>query len=123
MFDKVGVPSDAVVGNMLLFTVTDAGKSYRLFIDGHGKRLMDAFGFTNCYEMAVNETLCKLSYSGAPFFMAYPESGISSQYSKLATCVVRNVAKMKYDGYRVEDVTYYEKSNMITFIIKKKREA
>lgn len=123
MFDKVGVPSVAVVENMASFTAPDTGKNYRLFGDGHGKRLVDQFGFANCYDMPLNEKLCEMSDSGTPFVMEYPESDIASQYSELAKCVVREVAKMKYGGYRLPDVAYDEESKMITVTIKKKGEA
>lgn len=113
MFDKVNVPSIGVVENMAYFIPPESGKRHYIFGLGHRTRLVEQYGIHNSFAMPIEAELSELSDSGVPYVVARPESLIAQEYGKLASCVVREVAKIKHGGLNSPDVSFDDKSGYI----------
>lgn len=113
MFDKVSVPSVAVVENMSYFVAPESGKRHFIFGKGHQKRLVEQYGISNSFSMPIDPELSEQSDHGVPFVAAMPDSLITEEYEKLASCVVREVAKIKHGGLGIPDVSFDETSGFI----------
>lgn len=113
MFDKVSVPSIAVIENMSYFVAPDSDTRHFIFGKGHRNRLVEQYGLTNSFSMPIDAALCEQSDNGVPFVVAQPDSLVAKEYDALAACVVREVAKIKYDGLGVPDMSFDEASGYI----------
>lgn len=119
MFDKVSVPSIAVVENMSYFIPPESGKKHYIFGHGHRTKLVEQYGLKNSFEMPIEAELSELSDSGLPYVLARPDSLVAKEYHNMAECVVREVAKIKHSGLGIPDVEFKEESGYIH--IKKSR--
>lgn len=113
MFDKVSVPSVAVVENMSYFVAPDTGSKHYIFGKGHQNRLMEQYGMTNSFSMPIDPELSERSDNGVPFVVAQPDGLVSEQYGELASCVAREVAKIVHGGLRIPEVWFDEESSSI----------
>jgi len=116
MFDKVGIPSVAVVENMAYFQNNALQDQIQVFADkyslpreavseleqmlgakqfvfgqGHKQRLLDMWGIQNSVSIPLFPDLAKQSDSGLPFVLAYPETEVSKAYTALAESVASEV--------------------------------
>lgn len=117
MFDKVGVPSVGVVENMAYFVAPDTQKQHFIFGKGHKQRLVEQYGLVNAFSMPIDAELSERSDNGVPYVQAHPDSLIAEEYKKMASSVVREVAKIKHGGRRTPEVHFDEESGFI--VIKK----
>lgn len=113
MFDKVSVPSIAVVENMAYFVPPESGKKHYIFGYGHRTRLVEQYGVNNSFAMPIEAELSELSDSGLPYVVARPDSLVAKEYNIMAECVVREVAKIKHGGLGIPDVEFDEESRYI----------
>lgn len=113
MFDKVSVPSVAVVENMSYFVAPDTSTRHYIFGKGHQQRLVEQYGITSSFSMPIDPVLSEQSDNGVPFVVAKPESLVAEGYRELASAVVREVAKIRFGGSTIPDVAYDEESGYI----------
>lgn len=113
MFDKVSVPSVAVVENMSYFVAPGSETRHFIFGKGHQKRLVEQYGITNSFSMPIDPELSEKSDNGIPFVTTQPDSLVAKEYSQLASCVVREVAKIKHGGLGIPEVSFDEKSGYL----------
>lgn len=113
MFDKVSVPSIAVVENMAYFVPPESGKKHYIFGHGHRTKLVEQYGVNNSFAMPIEAELSELSDSGLPYVIARPDSNVAKEYNNMAKCVVREVAKIKHGGLGIPDVEFDEGSSYI----------
>ncbi|HMP74971.1 MAG TPA: P-loop NTPase [Kiritimatiellia bacterium] len=98
MFDKLKVPTIAVVENMSYFLCPDNGKKYYVFGQGARQKLVDQFGIRNAFEVPLEPEISRLSDSGTPVVLADRDSATAKLYGEIAGAVVREVAKIEHGG-------------------------
>lgn len=113
MFDKVSVPSIAVVENMSYFVAPESGKHHYIFGKGHQNRLVEQYGVTNSFSMPIDPELSEKSDNGTPFVVTNADSLVAKEYEMLASCVVREVAKIKHGGLGAPKVSFDDASGFI----------
>lgn len=106
MFDKVSVPSIAIVENMSYFVAPESGVKHFIFGSGHRDRLVNDYGISNSFSMPIDPELSEQSDIGVPFVVAYPTSDISAAYRDVAAAVVQEVSKIQYGGLRAPAVSF-----------------
>ncbi len=98
MFDKLKVPTVAVVENMSYFLCPDNGRKYYVFGQGARQKLVDQFGIRNAFEMPLEPEISRLSDSGTPVVLADRDGAAARLYGEIAAAVVREVAKLQHGG-------------------------
>ena len=93
MFDKVKVPTVAVVQNMSFF-VGDDGKTYYPFGQGALKKLEREYGFKHTVEMPILAAVSEAGDTGVPLVIRHPSSDAAVKFSELASFVVSEVARL-----------------------------
>ena len=94
MFDKLEVPTVAVVENMAYYQCGDCDKR-RIFGPGYTEMLKQQFGIKNSFEVPIMEEISMMSDSGTPFVLSLPESvPVVSLYHELAAKVDSEVAEL-----------------------------
>lgn len=94
MFDKLSVPSIAVVENMSYFVCDNCDKPHYLFGRGALQSLVNEFGFSHVVEMPVDPQVSPSGDSGVPLVLGYPTSPISEKFLALAGAVAREISKL-----------------------------
>lgn len=117
MFEKVSVPSIAVVENMSYFVAPDTDTKHFIFGKGHKQRLVEQYGVKNSFSMPIDPELSEQSDIGVPYVVAHPDSLLAKEYHQMASTVVREVAKIKFGGLTRPDVSFEEESGYI--VVKK----
>lgn len=113
MFDKVSVPSVAVVENMAYFVAPDTGVQHYIFGKGHQQRLVNQYGLANAFSMPIDAGLCEHSDNGVPYVVANPDSLVTAEYLNVATALVQEVSKIQFGGLRIPRVFFNEESGNI----------
>lgn len=113
MFDKVSVPSIAVVENMSYFVAPETNVKHFIFGKGHKQRLVEQYGLSNSFSMPIDPLLSEQSDAGVPYVVAQPDSLIADEYRTMASAVVREVAKIKFGESTIPDVSFNEESGYI----------
>lgn len=98
MFDKLKVPTVAVVENMSYFLCPDNGKKYYLFGQGARRKLVEQFGICNSFEIPIEPEISRLSDSGMPVVLADRDGAVAKLYAEIAGSVVREIAKLEHGG-------------------------
>lgn len=106
MFDKLKVPTVAVVENMSYFVCPDSGKRYYVFGQGARRRLVEQFGIKNSFEIPIEPEISRLSDAGTPVVLAAPESEAAGRYREIAAAVVQEIAKLEHGGWSRPKVAY-----------------
>lgn len=97
MFDKVKVPTVAVIENMSYFQPDPAGEKYFLFGQGARIQLIEQYGYTHTVEMPIFPALAEASDSGRPLVLDEPEGDASRVYGELCDQVVEEITRLQYD--------------------------
>jgi len=87
MFEKMSVPTLAVVENMSWFVCGSCDTKHRLFGEGAATRLKEQFGFKKTYEIPVLTELSRTSDVGSVFSKDLPDHPVSAIYDDLAKAV------------------------------------
>ncbi len=98
MFDKLKVPTVAVVENMSYFTCPGCGTKHHVFGQGAMEQLVEQYGIRNSIEMPIHPDVSRLSDSGMPVVVAEPDSAIAQPYLALAAAVIREIAALEQGG-------------------------
>jgi Mrp family chromosome partitioning ATPase/DUF971 family protein len=106
MFDKLKVPTVAVVENMSYFECPGCGTRHHLFGQGARQRLVDQFGIRNSFEIPLRPEISQLSDRGTPVVLADREGAAATPYREIAAAVVQEISKLLHGGVTRPKVTY-----------------
>lgn len=106
MFDKLKVPTVAVVENMSYFQCPGCGTRHHLFGQGARQRLVDQFGIRNSFEVPLRPEVSRLSDRGTPVVLADREGPAAAPYREIAASVVQEISKLKHGGVARPKVAY-----------------
>lgn len=98
MFNKVEVPSVAVVENMAYFVAPESGVKHFIFGPGHRARIQEEYGITNSFSLPIEPDVSEQSDAGVPYVVSHPDSETAVEYRKLASSVVQEVSKLLFGG-------------------------
>lgn len=106
MFNKVEVPSVAVVENMSYFTAPESGVKHFIFGSGHRTRLQEEYGITNSFSLPIVPTVSEQSDAGVPYVVSHPDSDTAVEYRRIAASVVQEVSKLLFGGLVAPSVVF-----------------
>ena len=97
-----GVSPDALASELVKVAQESATASattdrVRIFGPGHTKRLSEQWGIEHIYSMPLLQNIAAKGDAGTPYVLAYPDSPQTVIYKELASAVVSEVAKAKYN--------------------------
>ncbi|CAJ1377214.1 unnamed protein product [Effrenium voratum] len=92
MFDKVKIPTVAIVENMSFFVCDGCSKRHEIFQRGSGEKLAKDFGIERFFRLPLNPAL---SSAGMPFVLAESTGDIVAEFQRLAEGAQRAVQDMK----------------------------
>lgn len=95
MFDKLKVPTIAVVENMSYFICPDCASKHHLFGQGARQRIIDQYGIRNSFEMPVETELSRCGDGGIPFVLVQPKSETARIFIELADAVDHEVGALE----------------------------
>jgi Mrp family chromosome partitioning ATPase/DUF971 family protein len=95
MFDKLKVPTVAIVENMSYFMCPDCSAKHYLFGQGARQRIIDQYGIRNSYEMPVTPDLSKCGDGGIPYVLVQPKTDATRLFHDLADAVHREVSDLE----------------------------
>ncbi len=98
MFDKLKVPTVAVVENMAYFACDDCGKKHYLFGTGVRQRLVDQFGIKNSFEIPLVPDVSRLSDAGTPIVLEKPDHPVSDVFRRIAESAIAEIRHLREDG-------------------------
>jgi len=113
MFEKVNIPSIAVVENMAYFTAPESGVRHRIFGEGFAERLKRDFGIENSFPVPIDPLVSQKSDSGIPFVVSCPDSESAQVYQEIAASVVQELAKIRFGGRKFPEVTFSKETGNI----------
>lgn len=87
-------------------------KPVRIFGPGHKKRLSSQWGIEHTYSMPLMEKIAANGDSGIPYVLGNPDTAQTQIYKELATAVVSEVARCKYNTRRPE-IEYIEEFHIL----------
>lgn len=106
MFNKVNIPSVAVVENMSYFEAPDTKVRHYLFGTGYTKKLQTDFGIRNSFGVPIEPQLAEKCDRGVPFVLFAPESETAKIYDQIAESLVREVARIQHGGLKLPKIDY-----------------
>lgn len=81
----------------------------RIFGPGHLRRLSEQWGIEQTYSVPLMNRIAANGDSGTPFILQYPESSQATIFSKLASSVVKEVSKIKFEKASTHPTIKYDK--------------
>ncbi len=93
MFDKVKVPTIAVVENMTHFICEKCGESTYPFGPGYQKMITEQFGISNSFQVPILSNISRHSDSGDPFSLDETKETetVRKTFESLAEAVTKEV--------------------------------
>jgi len=115
MFDKLNVPTVAVVENMSGFVCGNCGEHHEIFGRGAMRRLVEQFGFENAFSIPIHPDITRSGDSGRPI-VTWPDADeITANYAAIGRAVVREVSKVAHGGIAQPEVRFDSDSGTIVF--------
>lgn len=109
MFDKLKVPTIALVENMAYFTC-EHGTEHRPFGPGFSAELVERYGFPKAFEFPISQRAAEITASGRPVVVEEPASDVGLEFHDLAASVVIEVTKLRHGaGARTTTSVSYNK--------------
>lgn len=113
MFDKLKVPTIAVVENMSYYKCTSCDKKHKIFGNGYTQQIRNDFGIKSSFEVPIVEEIAAMSDSGTPFVLTLPEqTEIVQVYHSMAHKVIDEVSRLDKMGPKPE-VNFEPKEGLI----------
>lgn len=106
MFDKLKVPTVAVLENMSYFQPEPGGKKHFLFGKGALQQLVEQYGFQNSFELPVIPELAESCDAGTPMVLTQPESELADLFRDVASAVVREISTIRHGGFTKPSIAY-----------------
>ncbi|MCO6399782.1 MAG: P-loop NTPase [Verrucomicrobia bacterium] len=113
MFDKLKVPTVAVVENMSYFQCPNCASRHYIFGQGARKKLTEQFGIQNTFEIPLYPEIARLSDSGTPVVLADKDGVMASLYGEIASSVVQEISKITSGGFAPPTVEFDPDRGMI----------
>ena len=113
MFDKMKIPTIAVVENMSYFVCDKCDTRHEVFGQGSMQKLVEQFGFKNSFTLPIDGEISRLSDAGTPIVLEKPDSLVTKRFNDISEAVVREVSKLVY-GDRKEPAVSYAPDEGIT---------
>jgi DUF971 family protein len=84
--------------------ISDDGEDQviRIFGPGHLSRLSTQFGIEHTFAIPLMTSIATSGDAGIPFILRYPDSPQAAIFKELASSVVREIAKLKYNNSALE---------------------
>jgi Mrp family chromosome partitioning ATPase/DUF971 family protein len=95
MFDKLKVPTVALVENMSYFMCPDCAKPHYLFGQGARQRIVDQYGIRHAFNLPVDPDLSRCGDGGIPYVLVQPKAPATARFIELAEAVHSEVALLE----------------------------
>ncbi len=106
MFDKLKVPTVAVIENMSYFICSQCNVKHYPFGQGALAKLIEQYGFKNAFKIPIQTDISKLSDAGTPIVLEKPESTIARSIHTISGAVVREISKIKHGGLKRPQINF-----------------
>jgi len=106
MFDKLKVPTVAVVENMSYFVCPNCQAKHYLFGQGARRKLVEQFGIRNSIEIPLDPVVSTCGDSGRPLVLTDPDGSLAAIYQELADAAVREISKLQHGGWLKPEVSF-----------------
>ena len=106
MFDKMKIPTIAVVENMSYFLCKNCNTKHEVFGSGSMKKLVEQFGFKNTFTLPIDKDISRLSDAGTPAVLERPEGSITKAYDEIAYAVIQEISKLIYGNSKKPEVSF-----------------
>jgi len=113
MFDKVRVPTVAVVENMSYFQPEPEGRKYFLFGKGARRKLIEQYGFEHTFELPILPEVAELSDAGRPVVLEDPDGTVAVTFREIAESVVREISTVEFGGLKTPELAYDAKRGIV----------
>jgi len=113
MFDKLKVPTVAVVENMSYFICGQCKTKHYPFGQGAGARLVNQYGFKHAHEIPIQDDLSRSCDLGTPLVLSDPNHPISRCFQEIADDAVREISKVVHGGIKKPTVTFHGERGVI----------
>ena len=98
MFDKLKVPTIAVVENMSYFQCPNCDKHHALFGTGALKQLTELYGFKNTFQIPLYPAVSSCGDKGIPVILQPNEQSFAEVYRAIGEAIVREISKLVFGG-------------------------
>ncbi len=106
MFDKLKVPTIAVVENMSYYQCPKCGDRQFLFGQGARRQLVEQFGIRNSFEVPIYPEISRQGDSGRPVVLASPDGAVAGHYQEIGEAVRRAVDALDQGAQTPPQVRY-----------------
>ena len=116
MFDKMKIPTVAVVENMSYFICNSCDTKHEIFGSGSMKKIVEQFGIKNAFTVPILKEISELSDKGIPAVLAEPKSIFAQEYNRIVDSVVREISKVYHGNIVKPQVSFDQEKGLITYI-------
>ena len=116
MFDRMKVPTVAVVENMSYFICDNCNDRHYPFGRGALQSLVNEFGFKNTIEFPIHSDISPVGDSGTPYVVEYPQTEMTQLFSQLSESVVREISRIRHGGRVTPTVELFEGRGVIVTV-------
>ncbi|NBV83002.1 DUF971 domain-containing protein [bacterium] len=116
MFDRMKVPTVAVVENMSYFNCDNCTERHYPFGRGALQSLVNEFGFKNTLEFPIHPDVSPAGDSGTPYVIEYPYSEVGKLFTQLSESVVREISRIRHGQMIAPKVELYEPNTVVISI-------
>ena len=113
MFDKLKVPTIAVVENMSYYECGSCKTKEYLFGQGARQQLIDQYGYENTFEIPIRPEISIDGDSGVPHVVSSPDSATAQVFKDIAKDVDREVATIHSGVSTTPTLTYNVGQSML----------
>lgn len=116
MFDKVNVPTIAVVENQSYFLCNDCDKKHYIYGKGPVESLKKKFAFKHAIELPIEPSVSEHGDKGIPFVIGQASSESAKVFSSLAKIVIEETEILKNKQAEQPYVQYVASESLIRMI-------
>ena len=106
MFDKMKIPTVAIIENMSYFVCSNCETKHEVFGKGSLQKLIEQFGFKNAFTLPIEEEISRLSDLGTPVVLDQPNSSATKQFNAITDAIVREISKLVHGHSKIPEVSY-----------------
>jgi Mrp family chromosome partitioning ATPase/DUF971 family protein len=116
MFDRMKVPTVAVVENMSYFICDNCNDRHYPFGRGALQSLVNEFGFKNTIEFPIHGDISPAGDSGTPYVVEYPQTEMTQLFTQLSESVVREISRIRHGGLVTPKVELFEGRGVVVTV-------